>query len=96
MSFVSNLQGVGHQLMALRIDQQFLEVVKAQLVQAVEAFGGSLAEHVRAEAEAIVELLYYILRLATRWGRRRSGSSHLTNLSLSLGSTPFNANLSPS
>jgi hypothetical protein len=62
MSFLSKLQGVGHQLMALRIDQQFLDIVKAQLVQAVEMFDGSLAEQVRAEAEALVELLYYMLR----------------------------------
>ncbi|KAJ1412513.1 hypothetical protein B484DRAFT_435331 [Ochromonadaceae sp. CCMP2298] len=66
MSFLSNLQGVGHQLMALRIDQQFLDIVKAQLVQAVEMFDGSLAEQVRAEVEALVELLYYMLSFAAK------------------------------
>mmetsp|Transcript_15872 Transcript_15872/g.26697 ORF Transcript_15872/g.26697 Transcript_15872/m.26697 type:complete len:368 (+) Transcript_15872:54-1157(+) len=57
---METLESVGHQLVALRIDQQFMEMLTTQLVNAIEAVDISIASNLKIECKCLVELGYYL------------------------------------
>lgn len=54
------MEGIGHKLMAFRIDEQFLAIVQSQITQALEKLG---VVGMKVEGQAAVEILYYLLSL---------------------------------
>ena len=65
------MEHIGHQLLATRIDEQFLDIISAQLLQATSkvctdcGLDSVWADSLQGEFKALIEAAYYMLSLST-------------------------------
>lgn len=78
------MEAIGHQLMAMRIDDQMVDILQTQLVQITDKFSSGWGQSMGTDCRFVAEALYYGMSFVQRSAAKRNATPGMSAVDLGI------------